>query len=776
MRKFKVIVSFTLAGFIILSGWSAYRRAKRYLPEFREPMVNAGVAGSKRTASPNQPTSSRHIMAAAFESRRLPEPLPIPTGDPDKTAEELAKKIAARDEQSTAALMAALEMAGFGIRNPGGQLIVQPSGASQGMAFDIFSVSAMAKLFNDGWQISLADLSVILSKAIPEYQKLPLSELLADGIVKTTNGDQPLRFWARLIVELGKQSPAHYDFAGGKLDPATVQLDSVQTSLILTRLYGDMMGHVKPAAAAAVRPSAQRNDRAVFLRPAVFHPTRELRLLPTAAQDGGSDSPCDLGDIGDNIMDLNAIIKTTEWEKLLDFEKQEGIGGKVGGANAVLSILRVIWVYANMDVTVTMDAPMLIRTYDLDPGETRTLTAHVWFDIDKSAITNCLRPLLHREGLDFGSLPNGGAAEGVGVAWRLTEGGAPLPGQFHNDPAGLLEATHNALVYFDNGAGSEGSTWNKETDEKGDTTIKVTGNPQPIDLTHKKRWPVTKEMAIAVDVKYKNASKANKMMGELLDVLGPGLGIGSGDLLGGFAGAITETIFRMHWNINDVFTFPVKDWTAGDVWIGTIKAAEKYEPNFPPNIINQPAYHSQSTRTEKLEATEVITLDGQTTPDGLAQLAILTGSYSHTIRTDSSAQRQDDCHRASNIVTYTDESHFGSSEEMTKTTYHVVVVSSSFTDPAAGKLIYQIRTSYSPGDDATGNGIATRSGSDTKTGCEESQTTSSGLPTTIITVNWPSLPSLSAVADPKHPDVLVGHQDTTGDYSQQIEWNLHRPR
>jgi hypothetical protein len=127
------------------------------------------------------------------------------------------------------------------------------------------------------------------------------------------------------------------------------------------------------------------------------------------------------------------------------------------------------------------------------------------------------------------------------------------------------------------------TAWNKETDKKGDTTIKVTGNPQPIDLTHKKRWPVTKEMAIAVDVKYKNASKANKMMGELLDVLGPGLGIGSGDLLGGFAGAITETIFRMHWNINDVFTFPVKDWTAGDVWIGTIKAAEKYEPNFPPN-------------------------------------------------------------------------------------------------------------------------------------------------------------------------------------------------
>ncbi len=568
IRYIVVIVLLLLAGRYALTLRQQFRPAFKRFSEVRglpaDPPAGGGFVAPKPTRT--QP------MGDAFRNGRLPDPLRIPAGDPDQIAADLAKKIATRDEQSTAALLTALQMAGFGIRGPDSQLVVEPPNANQGMAFDTFSVSAMAKLYDDGWQISLADLSLILGKTIPALQKEPLSDILADGIVKASQGNQPLRFWGRLIVELGKQSSDHYDLAGGKLDAAIVQLDSIQTSLIMQRLYGDMVSLRKAPVPPSLHSSAYSDlDRKALLQPAVFHPYKAVPLLLTGQGESEAHSPCEVSEITGNILDANAIYRTTEWEQLINIEK-EAEGVAASRINAALALLRFIYIYASMDVKVTMDEPVLVRTYDLDPGATRILTAKVWFDIPDSLQTlNCLRPFINVGKFDYGNLPNSGAAEGVGVAWRLTEGGAPLPGTFHNDPAALLEATKNALVYFDNGGGAEGSTWNKETNEKGETTIKVTGNPQPRDLTNTKRQPAMKEMAVAVDVKFKNASKANKMVGEFLDVLGPGLGISSGDLLGGFTGAITETMFRMHWNINDVFTFPVKDWVANGAWTGTIR-------------------------------------------------------------------------------------------------------------------------------------------------------------------------------------------------------------
>jgi hypothetical protein len=737
------------------------------------PTANAKVV-SAGSPAPNLP---RHgAMSEAFRSGRLPDPLSIPGGDADQAAADLAKKIAARDEQSTAALLTALQMAGFGVRGGDGRLLVKSGDASQGMAFDSLSVIAMAKLYSDGWQISLADLSLILGKTIPAFQKVALSDVLSDGIVKASQGEQPLRFWGRLITELGKLSSSHYDLAGGKVDASTVQLDSIQTSLIVQRLYGDMAAHQKPAATPLAHSSAYRETgRQEYFQPAVFHPTSQLRLLRAAAPQGSSDNPCALGVIGENITDANAILKTTEWENLIDITKQEGIGGVTGGINGVLAILRFIYIYSSMDVKVTMDKEYLVRTYDLDPGETRTLTAKVWFDIQNSEMLNCLRPFLNREKVDLGNLPNGGAAEGVGVAWRLTEGGAPLPGTYHNDPAGLLEATKNFLVYFDNGGGAQGSTWNKETDKNGETTIKVTGNPQPRDLTNAKRQPAMKEMGIAVDVKFKNASQVNKMVGEFMDVLGPGLGISSGDLLGGVTGAITETMFRMHWNIDDVFTFPIENWVANGAWTGTIKYLHTYEPNFPSNIINNNRTKSTTTSTWKLETESVITLDGTLTDDGLSQAATLSGHSLQTHSTESHTETIDDCHSASNIVTYTEDIHSGSSDELTgKSTYRAIASVGVFTS-ADGSMHYTIGTSLAAGEDFANNGTHTQHGITTRSGCGESKTDTDSRPPQTITIGLPT-PDLEGDLNPKHPDVIKGQTETSGRDGEKvvIVWDLVR--
>lgn len=715
---------------------------------------------------------AKHIaMAEVFRSGQLPQPLPLPAGDADRAAEELAKKIAMRDEGSTAALVAALQMAGFGINARDGSLTVKPAAANQGLAFSADSVASMAKLFNDGWQMSLADLSAVLAKAIPRFEKLPLSEILTEGIVNASQGDQPLRFWAWLIIDLGKQSPSAYDLSAGKLDPAAVQLDSIQVSLILERLFGDMESRAK-----AARPPAHallfRNElnELAILQPAVFRPAGDLRFLRARMTEPPHDSPCS-GEIAENILDTNALINTTNWRKLIGLESDEAPG--VSEANALLAILRFTYIYANMNVKVTMDNAPLVRTHDTDPGESRILTAKVWFDMKNEAMLNCLRPFMNIGTVDIGNLPNGGAAEGVGVAWRLTEGGAPLPGEYHNDPAGLLEATKNALVYFDNGGGAEGSTWNKETNDQGETKIKVTGNPQRKDLSSKRR-ALMREMAVAVDVKFKNGSKANKVVGEFLDVLGPGFGLGSHDLIGGLTGAVTETMFRMHWNIDGAFAFPVKDWVEIGSWTGTIRVVDNYEPNFPPNVHHDANRDWTATTVMHKTSTTTYTLEGVVADDYGTQVATISMSYDESNQNDSIDKVQDDCHSSSNIVTYTTEMHGHSSKKLTKNSYKGVVTLIPFTDPN-GNMTYNVQTGLALGEDPTNNGTFEGSNTGSRSGCGEFHDLSSPVKPQILTIGVPA-PTFRQAVDPAHSDTLSGKEEHSSPdgYYHSITWDLHK--
>lgn len=172
--------------------------------------------------------------------------------------------------------------------------------------------------------------------------------------------------------------------------------------------------------------------------------------------------------------------------------------------------------------------------------------------------------------IDIGSLPQTGPAEGVGVEWHLVKGGRPL-GIPSRDPA-YLEGVHNAIVMFDNGPGSDGATWNKETDERGQTSIKVSGRPQLWDMTYEKRFPVQKKMSVLVKIAYKHNGTADKLAGELLDVLGPGIGLAKGDLLAPLTTAVAETLFRMHWYSSKEYEFVVQDWVVcKSGWGGTIE-------------------------------------------------------------------------------------------------------------------------------------------------------------------------------------------------------------
>lgn len=566
IRYLVVIILLLLAGRYALR--QQYRTALKRFGEVHELPADPPAGGSFARPKPTR----RQPMAEAFRNGRLPDPLPIPAGDPDQIAADLTEKIAAKDEESTAALLTAFQMAGFSTYAPDGQLAVKPASATQGMAFEAFSVAAMAKLYNDGWHMSLADLSVVLTKAMPAFQKVSLIEILENGIATASRGEQPLRFWGRLIIALGKQSSSGYDLSSGKVDPA-VQLDSIQTSLILQRLYGDLESRRKPDPPRSFHSELyhHRGSQESWFRPAVFHPERRAGVVLTG-QEPEPGQPCE-SEILKTLLDAQAIFRTTEWNALIHIEEME-TPGPASYANAVLTILKVVWVYAALHVDVTMDAPVLVRSYDTDNSETRTLTARVWFEIGNWSLLNCLRPAMGK--LDFGNLPNDGAAKGIGVAWLPGEGFGPgyATIEFHNDPQGLVAATHKALVFFDNRGGAEGDPTDpfRKADEYGKANMKVTGIKQPTDLTYQKKAPVMKEMSVGVSVKYKEVSEVGDMLGEFLDVLGPGLGIASGDLPAGLATALAETIFRMHWQIGGSFSFPVRDWLpCRGGWVGTMR-------------------------------------------------------------------------------------------------------------------------------------------------------------------------------------------------------------
>ncbi len=780
VRRLIIAALFVFLGVVILSGWMAYRRVRQYVAGFSEPLVKADLTESKPAPSAaNRLTPSRLPMEAAFESGKLPEPLPIPAGDPDNAAEELAKKVAAKNEQSTAALLTALQMAGFSIRDPKGELYLKPAGATQGMGLDAFSIASMSKLYNHGWHISLADLGTILSTAIPRFRSISLPEALAGGIAASTRGEQPLRFWSRFIVELGKQSSPANDLSSAKVD-ASVQLDAIQTSLILRRLYGDLMSHATSAQSKLPHTTRHSNTNSEGLspRPAVYHPSARDHFLLTAGDGGDGGSPCDLGEGVKDLLDANGIYRTTEWEALIEEvekEVEEEAGAKIASsANGVLAILRFILMYAALDAEITMDSDVLVRTYDTSPGETRLLTAKVWFDLGNWQILNCLRPFLNLAGMDFGNLPNHGAAEGVGVQWVLVSGGAPLPGQFHNDPQGLLDATHSALVFFDNGGGAEGSTWNKVTDKEGKNSIKVTGNPQPIDLSNRKRQEVMKEMVIAVNIQMKRATAEN-FVGEILDVLGPALGIASGDLPAGLAAALTETLYRMHLDIGDVFTFPVKDWAADGLWTGTITITGDYIDNPPPHSSVRKASDGEEmgkttwTHHEERHASAQLTLTNSLTPGG-SQVVTGTGSGKRIYRnTEDSVDTCSDrnYHRPDHVYHEEDQG----SEELVDTTFPGaadIVLDNSSTNPlkyhiSGGMGGVNLRTKFQ------------QSGSSKWSGCGGPSTEKNwGGPPTIGALNALTA-GATATADPRHPGVLKGSTtvDSGGYWGKlTISWDL----
>ena len=550
-------------------------------------------ANKEAASSPtiSQPFVMRGVaMAQAFRSGKLPTPLPQPQSTPEQAAAELAKRVAAEDEQSTAALLTAIQMSGFSVRADDGSMAFESVKPGQGIVIDAWEVAALAKLFGDGMQTRLVDFSNAFSRTVPALKDAPVSAQFLDGIRAAAQGTQPaMRFWADFIAELGRQSASPYDLLAPDVDIEKVGLDAVQVSLILRRLAADLMllggnKHQKAQWPSALErdwtspqwgtPALHEFEREAtpHMRDAVWRSADAPRFL-RVQEGGGSTLPCTLKELEAQILDSNAYAAGKGFDKMLEYLKEDGMEGaeEFGhGAtvvNAVLALIKLWAYYACMETDITMsgESPLVRTQSPVDPGERRTLTASVRENIGKWQALNCVRLALNGANLDI-SLPSDGPVAGVKTQWVLVSGSWSVSHGEVTDPfVELVFPEGTPRVQDAMGPITNASA--PQTDEEGHTTIDIEGVKQKAKLTNP--LPVMKQAAVRFTV----AAKPVTMLQDGIDAVGVGLvgGVGLG-----FAGPV-EMLLRSNIYFSKQLNIPVKDWDSCDGgWGGTISYTRTY--------------------------------------------------------------------------------------------------------------------------------------------------------------------------------------------------------
>ena len=597
MRKLKLIAGLVLVLVVVitLGSFTAYRFVKRAFGNVPSAPRSAQSTPSSKQAEPAAITSPPvvlrgEIMAQAFRSGRLPAPLPQPEGPPEQAAAELARRVIAEDEQSTAALLTALQMSGFSVRADDGSVALKSVDPGQGIVIDAWEVAALAKLFSGGMQVSLTDFSNSFSSTLPAFKKAQMAGLFLKGLRSAAQGNQPaLRFWADFIAELGRQSESPYDLLAPDVDTAKINLDAIQVSLILRRLVADLIIQYESNNQKANWPPSEDRWISPRWRPAsynlklgarpnflnaVWHPDRGPSLVLVQEGGGGSNLPCTLKEVESQILDVTAYGYTKAFDSLLEYlaESAEMEGARkysnaTAAINAILAVIKLIAYYACMETDITMNGgPPLVRTQNIyQPGERRTLTATVRENIGKWQALNCTRIALNGMNLDI-SLPNDGPVAGVKTQWVLTSGGDEIN---HGDITyRIVEfVSPDGTPHIQDTTGDISNSSAPKTDEEGHTTIDIEGVKQKEKLSSP--IPVMKQAAVRFTV----AAKPVTMRQDLIDAAG--LGIAGGVALG--VGAPVEMLLRSNIYFSKELKIPVKDWDSCDGgWGGSISYASTF--------------------------------------------------------------------------------------------------------------------------------------------------------------------------------------------------------
>lgn len=502
-----------------------------------------------------------------FVAKGLPAAANVPDQqNPDAAAIILAAQISKYDKNSLPLLLNALQLCGFTIVDENRKVLRVPpgDGKGQGLAFYDFEAVGSLKLAKRGLGTNLDKIAETITKDVPQMPPAQFADLMLQDIRTATSSDNvSLRFWARLIVELGKSASLPVDMMTAGHEK--VSLSVLQATLITRRLQGDfyVLRH-QLGIGERPRPVLPRTSFTL----ASWTPDATL-YAPRVARPANFD--CELTNDEALFLDGAAVLLTYGNGKVV--EKVGGLitsaGGQAAfgklalgltGANLALGWLKLVASVTMLRGEITVENPPLIRTINAQPGERRLMKARIWNEVGKIQMLNCVRAAINAAtGLDF-NLPTDGPAGNVSIEWHFAG---------DNETSVNSAETRNLqkFVIFESPQGADPNPQKQVTDDDGISTMYLVGAPKvPAVVYQKNPIKVEKEANVLVGVTLKSAKDVKQ---NALDLLGIVLGVATGGPLGILA-ALPEIGFRLPY-VTARATIPVIDHEPCDgQWQGTI--------------------------------------------------------------------------------------------------------------------------------------------------------------------------------------------------------------
>ena len=489
-----------------------------------------------------------------FPEDGLPEAAIIGSNPSFKAGAETAREILKFEENALPLLIAALQKGGFYITDERSKVLYMPrSGPGLDISFFDFEVAGMLRGVGLGVGTSLNKLA---AKYAGDGTDMPAAEvarrMLADIRAMRDSKDPHIQFNAGMLFEMSRIAGTDGDLASSP--PEAIKLNMIQASIIERLLLLDLLTRFEELSGktGAIRPLPLpiENGSPMFVN-ASWSPQPRVRSCEFIT---------DLGAFKKNAKTGEKVVKTIKTYKelagdlnTLDKIKASQVVKGASIVNAALAWAKTIMAFLNAKATFELEQPMpLIRTKKSgnNTGEVRSVTVKVEMDINKSELVNCMGTALSAV-TDIGfSIPKGGPLAGVKVEWEVM-----LTGKGY-------ERFTSVPTFVD--ADNRGDISRQVTDSAGKNTIKLTGKPQPSDLTGLPVVPLPKK----VNLKAKFALDkidAQKDIGKIVK-LGLGTSIDPLSVIEWVADFVTKIPLKA-----SQVTVPVRDWQPCTAdWGGTI--------------------------------------------------------------------------------------------------------------------------------------------------------------------------------------------------------------
>ncbi|MDH3492582.1 MAG: hypothetical protein OEM82_03465 [Acidobacteriota bacterium] len=484
--------------------------------------------------------------------------------DTDGAAAAAAEAISRFDDDSWPALLGALRKAGFTIMDRERRTLIAPESIpGNGMAFYDWETNGMLKLARKGFGTTLEGWMAKGAAGGSSTESARLAEALLSDLKKQAQNrdDQQKRFWARLIIELGKSGEKSMDLT--TVPASGARIDALQLGIWERRLTGDLLAYL--ANTTAGRNASPKSD---FIRKVSYAVSSNSRPV----------APCELNNEQGLIVDAAAnVLGAAHGEFLGLLEKGFGAGSKgaeaVGKVSAGLSAvnLALAWgklVAAHMVIKgeASVESPLpLVRTVNSTPGQQRLMKARIWADVGDLQFLNCVRTAINvSTGLDF-SLPSDGPLSDRDAAWELT-GAASFSGQ-----QASKTGVYKPFVHLKPPEGAKRNADEQVTDANGETKMYLEGSPKVPAVAYFKAVKVKKIAPVRVSVALKSPRDTAQ---NLIDIGGAALGVALGGPTG-ILSALPELGFRMKRPAASL-KVPVEDREpCEERWMGTIEFTKK---------------------------------------------------------------------------------------------------------------------------------------------------------------------------------------------------------